>query len=131
MPHLKPMESVVGLGKVGPHARASGKRQGRGTESSGGRSRGSTDPHGSHFAQGRIVGFRHPVAHLIGVRRKFEFDRGRARKTCVSNGGKILSEWRIASPRRQIAMIEPVAIGDVHLSYPAHEPSERAWGNSH
>jgi hypothetical protein len=27
MPHLKPMEAVVGLGKVGPHARAQGKRQ--------------------------------------------------------------------------------------------------------
>jgi len=27
MPHLKPMDAVVGLGKVGPHARANGKRQ--------------------------------------------------------------------------------------------------------
>ena len=81
--------------------------------------------------QRRLVGFRHPVAHLIGVRRKFELDRGGAGKTSVPNGGKVLSERRISSPGRQVAMIEAVAIGDVDLSDPALEPSERGRGNSH
>src|ERR1700683_1123468 len=103
--------------------KAKGKRLA--AESAGGRSRESVDAHSSHFSQGRVVGFGHPIAHLIGVGRKFELDRSGAGKTCVTNGGKVLSEWSIASPGRQVAMIEPVAIGNVHLSYPALEPSER------
>src|ERR1700729_2931573 len=100
-------------------------------QSPGGGTRGSADTHGSHFPQGRVVGFSHPIAHLIRVWRKFQLDRRGAGKTSVPNGGKVLSERRISSSWREVAMIEAIPIGDVNLSYPVLEPIERGGRNSH
>jgi hypothetical protein len=109
---------------------AKGKRAGR-VLPLGARFPGSVDADGLQFAQRRAIGFRHPVAHLAYVGRKFELDRCGAGKACVSDRRHVRAEWRVASTRRQIAMIGAVAIGDVNLGDPAPEPAQRLGRNAH
>src|ERR1700730_10279531 len=67
------------------------------------------------------MSFLDPGKHVGRIFRKLELDRGRADEPCVTDGREIFLERRVASTGWKIAMVDPVAIGNVDMRYTSLE----------